>query len=145
MREAENIKSFKWPIHRLSSTFRIRFSMSSFAPITQFGTVTSFIPLTTAWPTHSGCSSVFFQHEFGNPVRESNPVVFDPGLQVVANISGNPVDCLPVEVIDWWLQADYSLTSTVLSIGPMTCPDGYGTSASSKVDQITAFIACCPS
>ncbi|KAL4745270.1 hypothetical protein BDW72DRAFT_61896 [Aspergillus terricola var. indicus] len=99
--------------------------------------VTSFIPLTTAWPSSSGCASYF---------RLNGPslMAFDPGYGLEINTD---VRCCPPAVTTWWNQGllggGYE-DHTAVSIGPMTCPEDWSTVVSSVRDHSSTLAMCCP-
>ncbi|KAI1778186.1 hypothetical protein F4818DRAFT_289064 [Hypoxylon cercidicola] len=105
-------------------------------PETNTGVVTSWIPITTAHPTHPGCESLIWKY---------NPTVlaaWDPGYGVEVDTDAT---CLPKPVTTWWLQDRFGpIKETVLSIGPVTCPQDYYTATTSKKDDSSTYVACCP-
>ncbi|KAJ5833840.1 hypothetical protein N7474_002151 [Penicillium riverlandense] len=104
---------------------------------THSGTVTSFIPLTTIWTAPAGCSGSF---------RLDGPslMAFDPGYGLDINTD---VICDPPAMTTWWEQGllgGGGAYKTEVSIGPLTCPDGYSTVASSVKDVSSTLAMCCP-
>lgn len=102
------------------------------------GTVTSFIPLTTAWPSSSGCASIF---------RLNGPslVAYDPGYGLDIDTD---VMCAPPAVTTWWEQGHLfggGSRHTAVSIGPLTCPEDFTTATSSIRDGSSTLAMCCPS
>lgn len=102
------------------------------------GTVTSYIPLTTAYSASQGCSSSF---------RLNGPslMAFDPGYGIDIDTD---VVCNPPAVTTWWNQGNLGGgggSRTVASIGPLTCPAGFSTVVTSVKDQISTEAMCCPS
>ncbi|KAI1104752.1 hypothetical protein F4804DRAFT_176767 [Jackrogersella minutella] len=105
-------------------------------PETNRGVVTSWIPITTAYPHQAGCEN--FLWKFVPTVIAA----WDPGY----GLSVNPeATCLPKPVTTWWLQDRLGpTTETILSIGPITCPEDYYTATASAKDSSSTFVACCP-
>lgn len=102
------------------------------------GDVTSWIPLTTVWPSSSGCGSSF---------RLDGPslVAFDPGYGLEID---SAVKCQPPAVTTWWEQGRlgkgvYS-GHTAVSILPLTCPESFSTVVTSIKDQSSTLAMCCP-
>lgn len=105
-------------------------------PETTDGIVTSWIPITTAYPQKPGCSERYWSYV------ESTIAAWDPGY----GISYSDYGCLPRPVTTWWDQDRLGPNpSTVVSLGPITCPDAYYTASTSKKDESSTFVACCPS
>ncbi|KAB8234047.1 uncharacterized protein BDW43DRAFT_66959 [Aspergillus alliaceus] len=105
---------------------------------TNGGTVTSFIPLTTAWPASSGCASYF---------RLNGPslMAYDPGYGLEINTD---VICGPPALTTWWEQGRLGGGGpyhTAVSIGPLTCPEDFSTVVSSVKDSSSTLAMCCPS
>lgn len=113
-------------------------STTLYPPETDGGTVTSFIPLTTAWASSSGCESYF---------RLNGPslMAYDPGYGLEID---KDVRCAPPAVTTWWEQGllggggEYH---TAVSIGPMTCPEAFSTVVTSAKDGTSTLAMCCPS
>ncbi|ERF75040.1 hypothetical protein EPUS_04822 [Endocarpon pusillum Z07020] len=106
---------------------------------THNGTTTSWLPLITAPPTDSRCSS----HLYSPDGAHHTLVACDPHLEAVANIT-----CLPREAVEWYTQNNLpygATTGVVTSLGPMICPDGYTTASTSKKDRSSTMVFCCPS
>jgi hypothetical protein len=105
-------------------------------PETNSGTITSWIPLTTAFPSQPGCESSLYKF-----VPETI-AAWDPGYGLSAD---RELTCLPKPATTWWLQDLHGKnTDTVLSIGPITCPQAYYTATESVKDASSTLIACCP-
>ncbi|KAL4781236.1 hypothetical protein BJX76DRAFT_363757 [Aspergillus varians] len=113
-------------------------STTFYPPETNGNAVTSFIPLTTAFPSSSGCGSYF---------RLNGPslMAYDPGYGLEIDTD---VRCAPPAVTTWWEQAllggggEYH---TGVSIGPMTCPEAFTTVVTSVKDGTSTLAMCCPS
>ncbi|KAI1758824.1 hypothetical protein GGR53DRAFT_524353 [Hypoxylon sp. FL1150] len=105
-------------------------------PETNTGVVTSWIPITTAYPTQPNCPSLIWKYV------PSTLAAWDPGYGIDVDTD---VTCLPKPVTTWWLQNRFGpIEATILSIGPITCPQAYYTATVSKKDESSTFVACCP-
>ncbi|KAI2606514.1 uncharacterized protein GGS25DRAFT_533594 [Hypoxylon fragiforme] len=88
-------------------------------PETNKGTVTSWIPIPTAHPHQPGCDKYWWKYV------PSIIAAWDPGYGVSVQ---QDATCLPKPVTTWWLQDRLGpIHETVLSLGPMTCPQDYYT------------------
>ncbi|KAI1341380.1 hypothetical protein F5Y15DRAFT_354893 [Xylariaceae sp. FL0016] len=105
-------------------------------PETNAGVVTSWIPITTAHPTQAGCDQHLWKF-IPNTIA-----AWDPGY----GMSVDPdATCHPKPVTTWWLQDRLGINdATVLSLGPLTCPQAYYTATASAKDSSSTFVACCP-
>jgi hypothetical protein len=121
-------------------------TMAGISPITVSGTVTSYLPLTTAWPSYSGCASQIIDNDPGTTVTAL--FVNDPKY---ANVVAGAPTCLPPEVSSWWYQSEIDSgqqrpTVTLLGGYDFTCPEFYSTVYSSTAaNLLTTAIGCCPS
>lgn len=117
-------------------------------PETNFGTITSWLPLTTTYPAQAGCSSSFWARwGFYQSAGQNYQLVgFDPGYDISV---GSGASCQPAAVTSWWETRDASLTAsgvtTRYSIGPIVCPQAYTTVGTNVVGLGTTQVACCPS
>lgn len=69
-------------------------------------------------------------------------VGWDPGY----GISVQDLRCVPEAVTTWWDQDRLGPNSeTVVSIGPLSCPEPYKTFATLREDSSSTQVACCPS
>ena len=105
---------------------------------THTGTTTSWLPLITAPPADPRCGS----HLYSPDGAHHTLVAYDPHLEAVANIT-----CLPREAVEWYTQKNLpygATTGVVTSLGPMICPNGYTTASTSKKDQSSTMVFCCP-
>ncbi|QDS77137.1 hypothetical protein FKW77_001191 [Venturia effusa] len=108
------------------------------APEVNFGTTTSWIPLTTAWPSSTGCASSFYLHP-GQPY----PYGWDPGL---GYFLGQTQKCQPAAVTAWHEQGNQHQDGfTRLSIRPIVCPAAYTTAVTSINSVSSTMVVCCPS
>ncbi|KAK2059380.1 hypothetical protein LY76DRAFT_570921 [Colletotrichum caudatum] len=104
----------------------------------QAGTVTSFIALPTVFTPPSSCSSIYRLNGF-------SLVAYDPGFGLDID---SRVRCAPAAVTTWWEQGRLGINGgeghTAVSIGPLTCPDGWNTVATSAKDETSTLAMCCP-
>ena len=106
------------------------------APDTTGAVVTSWIPLESAFPARQECTDKLWNY-VGDIIAG-----WDPGYGVSANFD---VTCHPKGVTTWWLQERLGSNSdTVVSLGPVTCPEDYTTATTSAKDISSTLIACCP-
>lgn len=106
-------------------------------PETNGNVVTSWIPLESAWPQQPDCTSALWNY-YKNIVA-----AWDPGYGVSANTD---VTCHPKAVTTWWLQERLGPnTETVVSLGPINCPEDYYTATERVQDSSSTLVACCPS
>lgn len=113
-------------------------SVTLYPAETNDDTVTSFIPLTTAWPSSSGCDHYF-------RLNGASLMAYDPGygLEIDRNVI-----CAPPAVTTWWEQGRLgggNQYHTAVSIGPMVCPEGFSTVITSVKDDTSTLAMCCPS
>lgn len=105
-------------------------------PETNGNVVTSWIPLETAWPGNPDCANLQWNY------HDTIIAGYDPGYGVTAS----DVTCHPKAVTTWWLQERLGPnTETVVSLGPITCPEDYYTVTQRAQDPSSTLIACCPS
>ena len=53
--------------------------------------------------------------------------------------------CHPKPVTTWWNNGRLGGNSlTIVSLGPMSCPEAYSTARTSVKDQYSTMVACCP-
>jgi hypothetical protein len=111
----------------------------SFGPITSAGTVTSYLPLSTAWSAPDDCSSLFLS----NVLSPNQLYLNDPKYPNV--VVGAP-SCLPPQLSTWWYNTPNTVSPTVYSLGGYSffCPDLYTTVYSTAI-SLTTTIGCCPS
>jgi len=118
--------------------------MSTYGPVTALGTVTSYLPLITAWPEVAACSSDFINGGVAPPT--GTLYLNDPKYASVVG-SGAPT-CVPPEVSSWWYQTDKTAaTPTTYELGgyDMNCPGGYATVYKNAPNTLVTTIGCCPS
>lgn len=114
---------------------------TSYSLLTQSGTVTSYLPLTTTYVAPRNCFSTFFVHG----LFPSQPAfAFDPNLNLFDIDS--QLQCLPPPAVTWWEQ-NPTVDSTSIAIGPVICPAAYTTATTLVVDlhSQTTLVGCCPS
>lgn len=122
--------------HSMSST---AVEMSAYRPPeSRSGTITSWIPLVTPYSMFpDGCSSAFWANDRGVSI-----VGWDPGYGI--SVDKN-MRCMPEAVTAWWDQDRLGPNSeTVVSIGPLTCPEPFTQVHTSFIDASSTSIACCP-
>lgn len=107
------------------------------SPDSSTGTVTSWIPFNTPYSMHvEDCTSAFW-------ASDSELVAWDPGYGISVN---HNLRCVPQAVTTWWAQGWLGLnTETVVSIGPLTCPEAFRQVATHVEDETRTRVACCPS
>lgn len=99
-------------------------------------TVTSWIPLTTPYSMGLGCSSTF--RSWAGSLS-----AWEPSYNALLPETSR---CVPLPVITWWNQGNLGSNSkTVLSIGPLTCPQPFTQASSIPMDASSTQIFCCPS
>ncbi|KAH6641806.1 hypothetical protein F5144DRAFT_148954 [Chaetomium tenue] len=101
------------------------------------GVVTSWVPLTTTFTPSVGCESKF-------RLNGMSLVAYDPGYGLDID---SRVKCQPPAVTTWWEQGRLGRGNdeghTAASIGPLKCPNAWGTVAMS-VNGISTHAMCCP-
>ena len=55
------------------------------------------------------------------------------------------LSCLPPQATSWWYGALDSPLTSVISMGPIVCPEAYITALTSNVNSQSTFVASCPS
>ncbi|KAI5458615.1 hypothetical protein BGZ63DRAFT_407013 [Mariannaea sp. PMI_226] len=113
-------------------------------PETHGGVLTSWLPMSTAWPSCHGCPSSLWE------AVPNSIVAWDPGYGLYVK---SDLHCLPPEVTSWWepyalgnIGDDFMLAQ--FSLGPVVCPEVYTTLASKATvvnSESRIYIACCPS
>lgn len=113
------------------------------SPELRSGVWTSWLPLTTTWPSEPGCDSAAWARYDIAPSVGFWPYIYDPAYgQSVANSPR----CLPPEATQWWDGAStVSSTITSWSLGPIVCPEAYTTVSTSSVSALGTSVICCPS
>ncbi|XDG04293.1 hypothetical protein ABKA04_003908 [Annulohypoxylon sp. FPYF3050] len=105
-------------------------------PETNRNTVTSWIPISSAYPHQAGCDKYLWQYV------TSTIAAWDPGYGISVQTDAT---CLPKPVTTWWLQDRFGpIKDTIISIGPVTCPQDYYTATVSAKDASSTFVGCCP-
>jgi hypothetical protein len=97
------------------------------------GVWTSWIPLTTAWPSQAACSSLAWARVGLQPESQFWPYIYDPDYG--KSVENSPT-CLPPQVTKW-ADADggntISKPFTSWSISPIVCPEAFTTISTSIV------------
>lgn len=96
--------------------------------------LTSWLPLTTVYPSLSGCAYFIVVSE------DEGYVAWDP-IQFFFQPNST---CQPLQVTEWWEWVQSSITTTQLSIGPITCPAAYTTVTTFVNLQNSTCVTCCP-
>src|SRR2546421_477232 len=107
----------------------------SYPPVSVSGTVTSWLPITSAYPAQPACSTLVWE---GYPPYQG---INDPGYGIYVD---GALRCLPPAATIWWEQNHPPSGITTFSLGPIICPEAYTTALTSVQDSST-FVACCPS
>lgn len=114
-------------------------------PETNFGTVTSWLSLTTVFPYQSGCSSSIWARWGFIESLTFDAVAFDPGYGITVDPA---VVCMPSQVTLWW-ETETAPTvngvATRYSVGLIACPEAFTTAGTSVVNSETTQVICCPS
>lgn len=108
----------------------------SYPPSTLSGTVTSWLPITSAWPSVAECQTLVWQ----NPEATQFEDIDDPGYGIDVN---SDLTCLPPVATQWWEQTQGAVTT--YSLGPLVCPEAYFTANTSTNGPSSTWVACCPS
>lgn len=99
------------------------------------GATTSYLPLTTAWPSAGPDCARGLYHQING-----NFMGWDPWY--MQDVDTKLSTCWPPEASTWWTQA--ALPSTIL--GPVfVCPAAYYEAYTSTLDSQTTQTICCPS
>jgi hypothetical protein len=109
--------------------------------VTNKGTVTSFLPVTSTFTAPDECSSTFVAH--GTWESGAIAYAFDAnyGLWVSKGLR-----CNPPEFTVWWNQVWLGLTeSTTMLLGPIVCPSAYTTATTTAINSESTLVGCCPS
>jgi hypothetical protein len=107
------------------------------------GIWTSWLPVTTAWPSQAACDTAIWARVGINTDSGYWPYIFDPEYgQSVANTP----TCLPPAATQWWEQTpDTDLPQiTSYSLGPLVCPEAYTTVTTTVVKSSSTSVICCP-
>ncbi|QSZ29616.1 hypothetical protein DSL72_004132 [Monilinia vaccinii-corymbosi] len=100
---------------------------------TSSATTTTWLPLSTAWPSTAACSSLVY---IGTGKDAGKLFGWDPLYQAVLD-TGSP-RCFADEMVSWWF-------GTTISLGPtFNCPAAYSTVATSVHSAGVTQIFCCP-
>ncbi|KAF7910591.1 uncharacterized protein EAF01_002102 [Botrytis porri] len=99
-------------------------------------TTTTWLPLSTAWPSTAACSSLVY---VGSGKDAGKVFGWDPLYQAVLD-TGSP-RCFADEMASWWLEP----ASITISLGPtFNCPAAYSTVATSVYNAGVTQVFCCP-
>jgi hypothetical protein len=102
------------------------------------GVWTSWLPVTTAWTSQSGCNSEAWARNGVEVGGGLWPYIYDPAY---AQLVANSLTCLPPAATQWWY-GGITVTNTVtsFSIGPIVCPAAYTTFSTNVVSVSSTFI-----
>jgi len=106
-------------------------------PETNGKTVTSWIPITSAYPSQPLCPDLFWSYV------PNTIAAWDPGYGI--SVDDGSHSCHPKAVTTWWdAERLGHNTLTTVSLGPFTCPQAYFTAKTSVKDTSSTMVACCP-
>jgi len=106
------------------------------------GVWTSWLPVTTAWPSQAACNSEAWARFGIQATDDFWPYIYDPAY---AQSVANSVTCLPPQATSWWGGGStVSKSITSYSIGPIVCPAAYTTFSTSIVSGSSTSVICCP-
>ncbi len=113
---------------------------SSHPPETNSDIVTSWLPITSAWPAVPECQTGGIYSQIGD--NGALQIAYDPffGISVEPSLT-----CLPPFATLWWSESTTVPLFTKTSLGPLVCPEAYSTAYSSTLNAQSTFVACCPS
>lgn len=110
------------------------------AILTVGGSTTAFLPLPSAWPSGTDCTSNLYLHTPIDGVLTF--LAWDPlyGASMVLSAQS----CLPPQVSNWWSQpVDESIYT---ALGPtFVCPEAYSAVQTAVVSSSLLQTFCCPS
>jgi len=113
-------------------------TVTTYPPLTQNGITTSWLPVTSAWPSVSQCLTEFYKYG----AELAPKAAFDPFF---GRYISSKITCLPPAVTLWRNQSTQIPPQSITSLGPLECPELYYTASSSVADARSTLIACCPS
>lgn len=99
------------------------------------GTTTSYLPLTSAWPSIADCSSQIW-------TWDNTMMVFDPTFRQYQ--TNTNLYCQPPEVTSSWTQVAQTPQLTTTSLGGFDCGGMYSTVASTVINDARTYVVCCP-
>jgi hypothetical protein len=107
------------------------------------GVWTSWLPVTTAWPTQAACATEIWARYGIQLSNDFWPYIYDPGY--AQTVASPATYCLPPEATSWWEGGStVSNTITSYSIGPIVCPAAYTTYSTILLSSSSTSIICCP-
>jgi hypothetical protein len=116
-------------------------SVTSHPPQTDAaGIVTSWLPVTSAWPVIAECATggIYTQQGGVGAVAIADDPYF--GLNINSSLT-----CLPPFATLWWGESASVPVLTHTSLGPLVCPGGYTPASTKVINAQSTFVACCPS
>ncbi|KAE9370194.1 hypothetical protein N431DRAFT_343974 [Stipitochalara longipes BDJ] len=106
------------------------------------GVWTSWLPVTTAWPSQAVCNNEAWARVGIQADSDFWPYIYDPAY---AQSVANSVTCLPPQATSWWEGGStVSNSVTSYSLGPIVCPAAYTTYSTSIVSGTSTSVICCP-
>lgn len=113
-------------------------TMAHYAGEVNSGISTLWIELSTTYTAAESCKTKFRLNGY-------DLVAFDPGYGL--DIDPNVV-CAPAAVTTWWEQGRVGRANdqgnSIISLGPMVCPNDWKTVATSVKSKISTLAMCCP-
>jgi hypothetical protein len=107
------------------------------------GVWTSWLPVTTAWPSNTACNTAIWARYGIQESRSFWPYIYDPAY---GTLVANTPTCLPPEATSWWVDGVTGVKDVVTkySLGPLVCPEAYTTISTSVVSGSSTSVICCP-
>ena len=125
------------PFNVASGSFATRQPTMARPAETNNGVTTSWLPMTTAWPSSAGCEKSFWK-------KVSTLLVdWDPGYGLSVQ---HGLSCHPPEMTQWWNapMLGVDTKATQYSMGPVVCPKAYTTATKSTMGGGRTLVGCCP-
>ncbi len=116
-------------------------TFSTHPPETNSDIVTSWLPVTSAWPIVPECQTGGIYSQSSSNVGAIH-IAYDPFYGIIID---KPLTCLPPYATLWWGESTATPLFTKTSLGPLVCPVAYTTAYSSTINAQSTYIACCPS
>ena len=107
------------------------------------GVWTSWLPVTTAWPTQAACATEAWARDGVQATYDYWPYIYDPAY--AQTVASPATGCLPSEATSWFDGGStVSNTITSYSIGPIVCPAAYTTYSTILLSSSSTSVICCP-
>jgi hypothetical protein len=110
----------------------------SHPPEVNAGTTTSWLSMSTAWPSIPGCQSSFWM------LKPTHLAAWNPGYGIYVQ---QGLSCQPPQVTSWWDENHMNGIDTIatqFSLGPVVCPQAYTTATTTVNVDSSTFVGCCP-